>query len=323
MSKKKVDPNPQRELTLLGHLDELRVRLIICFATLFAAIIGSFFFASPVLEFLIRPVTETLTPPKLTPETTIPSTLTLVVHPDGRIQARRPEQLTNAQTLQSLEIVALSEDNSTSRTFALIRPPESPSKIIYPSPLDPFMMLFKVAIIMGILVSLLVWVWQIWLFVAPGLTDNEKKVIRPMLVGAIFLFPLGAVFAYYMIFLIIRIMQGYIVPGIDILYNATNYLKLMTTMMIVFGFIFEMPLVMAMLARVGIVTPAFLLHYRRHIWVGLAAAAMILTPPDPLSMLAVFFPLVLLFEISVLIARPMALLRARAEARFDRELESP
>lgn len=318
MAKEKIETNPQRELSLIGHLDELRMRLIICVVTLFVSVFFSFYFASPVLEFLIKPVTVILSKHQpVNEDNPTTTTLTLALQADGSLRGLHLDQIAAAQSLDSLDVLIPADLAGTTRTLTLIKPAVRPNKIIYPSPLDPFMMLFKVAIILGILMSLVVWVWQIWLFISPGLTEKEKKVIKPLLLGTIFLFPIGALFAYYLIFLIIAVMQNYIVPGIDILYNITEYLKLMTTMMIVFGVIFELPLVMALLARIGIVTPAFLKHYRRHIYVGLAVVAMILTPADPFSMMAVFVPLIGLFEISYQLVKPMAYLRARAEAELD------
>ncbi|MBI1783734.1 twin-arginine translocase subunit TatC [Candidatus Sumerlaeota bacterium] len=324
-SKKKT--SDQRELTLIGHLEELRMRLIICVGFFLLATVVCFFFAGPVLEIMIRPVTTMLAPPKIpvNEDGKTTTTLTLIVAPDGGVKAANNESLALTRNLTSLDVILLPHDSGgTTRTINLLQPPKQQSKIIYPSPLDPIMMLIKVALVMAILFSLIVWIWQIWLFIAPGLTEKEKGVIRPMLLSAVILFPIGAIFAYYMIFFIIKIMQQYIVPGIDILYNVSSYLKLMTTMMIVFGIIFELPLVIALLARMGIVTPAFLSHYRRHIYVGLSFAAMVITPTtDPFTMLISLVPLIILFELSVLIARPMALMRRRDEADDEVDLTPP
>ena len=99
--------------------------------------------------------------------------------------------------------------------------------------------------------------------------------------------------------------------GIATLYTIRDYMKLMTNMMIVFGVIFELPLVVAVLSRIGIVTPAFLRHYRRHIYVGLAVVAMVITPADPFSMLIALIPLLILFEASVWLSQIMFLMRGR------------
>jgi sec-independent protein translocase protein TatC len=300
-----------RELSLVGHLEELRYRLIICIASLFVFTFVSFFGAKPVLEFLIKPATvdSPFLPP--VPE---PDHVVLEMAADGSVRIKHPERLGRIEPNAPLPRLVLEfgapGDGGTTQSLDLTRKREG-ADLIYTNPIDPFMMPFKVAIIMGILLSLGVWVWQAWLFVAPGLTEPEKRVVGPLLFGAIFLFPIGAGFAYGLFFLIIPVMNRYIVPGIETLYTIRDYLKLMTSMMLVFGVIFELPLVMAVLARIGIVTPAFLQQYRRHIYVVLAFVAMVITPADPFSMLIALIPLLLLFEASVWVAKVMAVMRRR------------
>jgi sec-independent protein translocase protein TatC len=309
-SKKKGEPD-RRELTLIGHLDELRFRLIVCIVALFLFTFISFFFAKPVLEVLIKPVTVEspfLPPPPKQEE------VVFQVRPDGALQVKDPQRFLSLREFKTppaliLELVG-GEDGLTTHALSLTNRRKG-ADLIYTNPIDPFMMPFKVAIIMGILLSLGVWVHQIWRFVAPGLTEPEKKVVGPMLSGAILLFPIGAGFAYVLFFLIVPVMQRYVVTGIETLYTIREYLKLMTSMMIVFGVIFELPLVVALLARIGIVTPAFLNHYRRHIYVALSVVAMLITPADPFSMLIALIPLLILFECSVWLAKLMAIMRSR------------
>lgn len=307
----KIEPGAGRELSLIGHLEELRYRLIICIAALVVFTLGSFWVAKPVLELLIKPVS--VQSPFLPPPPP-PAEVVLQAGPDGVLRVKQPLDilaLQNAPEIPRLSIeFAPSADSDSTQTLALGKKRDG-ADLIYTNPLDPFMMPFKVSIIMGILFSLAVWVWQIWLFVAPGLTSPEKRVVGPLLSGAIVLFPIGAGFAYLMFFLLIPVMQRYIVQGIATLYTIRDYMKLMTNMMIVFGVIFELPLVVAVLSRIGIVTPAFLRHYRRHIYVGLAVVAMVITPADPFSMLIALIPLLILFEASVWLSQIMFLMRGR------------
>ncbi len=302
-----------KELTLLGHLDELRTRLIWSVSALVLTTLGSMFFAAPVLEFLIRPVTIMAAASAEPAEIEESDQVSLVVGDDGSVSLAGPENLRELDQIDHLVLELLPTQNDpTTRTVDIIgQGRRKRGGMIYHRPLDPLMMQLKVAIVMGILISLVVWVWQIWLFVAPGLTVKEKSVVRPLLAAAIVLFPIGAAFAYWMFFLIIQVMQQYVVSGIETLYTVQDYLKVMTNLMIAFGFIFELPLVIALLARIGIVTPAFLRHYRRHIYVGLAVVSMLITPADPFSMLMALAPLLLLFEVSVLVAGPMSRMRAR------------
>lgn len=315
------DHNPLREMSLIGHLEELRSRLIVAIVALALAFFVAFAFAKPVAQMLIEPVASLVPDPKPVPEGEADYSVRVVVGADGTVRVSGPPMESGAgdeeaggspepATVRELTLVVADADST--RTFRLASGAEpSGPKIFYPDPLGPFMVQLKVALILAILLALPVWVHQIWLFVAPGLTDKEKKVVRPLLGGTLFLFPVGALFAYFMIYMVVRFMRNYVVEGVDTMYDINAYLKFMTTMMLVFGIIFELPMILALLARVGIVTPAFLSHYRRHIYVGLAVFSMIITPADPFSMLLAFGPLVVLFELSFWIVRPMSLMWAR------------
>lgn len=304
------EPNPLREMSLIGHLEELRMRLIVSVATLFVAVVVAFNFSGRVLEILVAPVKSILATPEVPSAPEDPGMLVLEADADGALRATRVPE---GDVLRGVTFVLpATDDPLTTRSLVLREPGEAAlPNIVYSNPLGPFLMSFKVAIVMGVLLSLPIWIHQIWLFVAPGLTEKEKRVVKPLLSGALFLFPLGAFFAYFMIYMILHVMKTYQVQGIGTMYDVATYLKLMTTMMLVFGVIFELPLVVALLTRIGVLTPALMVEYRRHIYVGLAVFAMVITPADPFTMLIAFGPLVALFELSVWISRPMALLRAR------------
>jgi Tat protein translocase TatC len=308
---KKPRVNPSRELTLIGHLDELRVRLIIGVTVLFLTTLVSMYFSRPVLGMLLAPLESG------EPISKDGRILALSADSNGAVRASMiPADRVEDRSAAVVWYIP-AQDGATTRTFTMARGGLSAQMV---SPVDPFLMPLKVALVMGILLALPVCVWQIWLFVAPGLTDKEKRVVRPMLVGSIFLFPVGAAFAYAMFFFIMPAMSGWAIGGVQTNYNVRDYLKMMTTMMIVFGFIFELPLIVAMLARVGIVTPAFMRHYRGHIYVVLSIFAMLATPADPISMIAALVPLIVLFEISIYIAGVMKALRDREEAKLDEEI---
>lgn len=321
MAKEKETVSREREMTLLGHLDELRTRLIICVGALLVSVIACFFVAQPVLEFLVLPVSRLVKHAPPEPDEKVIARTVLVDAETGEMKFQHPEILQKLDKIDHLQVVFVMNDDAGT-TFAgpaIGGNPFKTTNIIYSRPFDSVLMPLKVAVVMGIFISLGVWIWQIWLFIKPGLTDKEIRVVRPMLGGAVFLFPLGAAFAYGMFFLVMRVMQNYALSSIETLYTIQDYLKVMTNMMIVFGFIFELPLVIAVLSRVGIVTPELLKHYRRHIYVFLAFVAMIVTPADPYSMMIAFVPLIGLFELSVLISRPMALLKRQADEEDDVE----
>ncbi len=296
-----MKPSGEQEMSLVGHLGELRTRLIIGLIAIVLTTCLAFFIAEPVLSLLTQPVKYMAREPGRT------ETLVLNVAPDGDVKMRTPASMETLSTKRL--IVNFLDSAGTTQTFSFGELPTQ--QFYYPSPLDPIMMQLKVAFLVGILLALPFIMYQVWAFVRPGLKTNEVKIVRPLLLGAIFLFPIGATFAYYMVGLLMRVIQSYSIEGIDPLFDIYKYLSLLMVMMLVFGIIFELPLVIAVAARIGLVTPAMLTHYRRHAIVGLAFAAMILTPADPFSMMATFIPLVILYEISVIISRPMARLHRK------------
>lgn len=291
-------------MSLVGHLDELRTRIIISLAALVLCVVGAFFIAKPALNMLTLPVHALKQEPGRDRE------LTLTVQPDGALRLDKPEEVRGALEQLSQKRLRLvwpadPARNLPETSFLIGERPTQ--KFYYSSPIDPFMMQLKVSIILGILLALPILLWQVWGFISPGLTAKERRVVRPMLSAAIILFPLGAAFAYYLIRFVLLIMQIYAVENVDPLLNIFNYLSLLTTMMLIFGVIFEIPLLIAVAARVGLVSPQFLSTYRRHAYVVLSIAAMVITPGgDPLTMAVALVPLVLLYELSVALAYPMA-----------------
>jgi sec-independent protein translocase protein TatC len=145
------------------------------------------------------------------------------------------------------------------------------------------------------------WVlYQIWAFVAPGLYQHEKKLVMPLVFASTLLFYAGAAFCYFFVF-------GQAFPAIQRMAPASvavspdidAYLDFVITMFIAFGVAFEVPIVVVILARMGIVTVAQLKSFRAFFVVGAAAVAGLVTPPDPVSMLALLVPMVLLYEIGI------------------------
>ena len=304
-----MQKNKDYDMSLIGHLTELRYRLVIVIAGLAICTLIGLIFARPVLGILIYPVENLKKEPGRTSE------MTLIINPDGSVHVPADVDIfrknLDKMSRKHMRIV-LAEDKAKNLPEVEFNWGDKPQQqFYYHSPLDPFFMLIKVALILGILLSLPVIIYQIWGFISPGLKPNERKIIRPMLLGAIVLFPIGSLFAFYILQLVLKIMQTYQVENIDPLLSIFDYLSLLTVMMIVFGVIFELPLIIAIAARIGVVTPEFLRLYRRHAYVGLAVASMVLTPPDPFSMMAAFIPLVGLYELSIALAKPMSMLHRR------------
>jgi len=162
---------------------------------------------------------------------------------------------------------------------------------------------------------------QLWLFIAPGLYKHERSAFLPFLLATPVMFLVGASFVYYvMLPYAIRFFLGYESLGdngglpIELEARVGEYLSFVMTLIFAFGFCFEMPVLLTLLGRVGIVTAEGLGKARRYAIVAVFAVAAVLTPPDVFSQLSLAIPLVGLYEISILCVRLIERSRAKAEA---------
>ncbi len=149
---------------------------------------------------------------------------------------------------------------------------------------------------------------QIWGFIAPGLYSNEKGAFLPFLIATPFLFVLGASLAYFVVIpLALDWLIGFAEGSEDIkvssTYSVKQFLGFTKTLLFGFGVCFQLPVILSLLGRVGIITSEQLSSSRKYAIVGIAFAAMLLTPPDPISQLALGIPTYLLYEVSIHIVR--------------------
>jgi len=165
---------------------------------------------------------------------------------------------------------------------------------------SPFLVPIKVSVMAAVVLSLPWILYQIWAFVAPGLYKHEKKLVLPLVAASTILFYLGAAFCYFFVFgQAFPAIQRMAPISVTVSPDIEAYLDFVITMFIAFGVAFEVPIAVVILARMGVVTVAQLKSFRTYFVVGAAAVAGLVTPPDPVSMVALLIPMVLLYEVGI------------------------
>ncbi len=173
------------------------------------------------------------------------------------------------------------------------------------SPVEAPTVFFKVAIVIGIVIAMPVIVYQLFLFVSPGLESGEKRYVVIGAPVAALSFATGVVFAARVLLpAALPFLQGFLSGIVEQRYSIDQYISFVSNMLIWAGLVFETPLVMYFLAKLGVVTPEGFAKARRLVIVGAAAGAAIITPTtDPVNMLLVMVPFMLLYEFGILLAR--------------------
>jgi sec-independent protein translocase protein TatC len=203
---------------------------------------------------------------------------------------------------------------------------EAGRRMIYTGLTEAFFTYVKVAFWAGAFLTFPIVATQLWLFIAPGLYRNEKQAFLPFLLATPILFFAGGAFVYYLVFpLAWQFFVGFetaAAPGqlpIQLEARVSEYLDLVMKLIFAFGLAFELPVAITLLGRVGIVTSAQLASGRRYAIVGMFVVAAILTPPDVISQISLALPMILLYELSILIVRQFERQAAAREAAEDAE----
>jgi len=186
----------------------------------------------------------------------------------------------------------------------LLRPYPNEEKLIFLAPTEGFLVHIKIALFAGIILSLPVIFYQLWHFVAPGLYTKEKKFIPLIVFFSVFFFLTGAVFCYFVVIPYgLNFLLGFSGDQLKAAITIKEYLKFVTLLILVFGMIFELPLLSFFLTKMGILSPEFLRAKRRYGIVLIFIMAAVLTPPDIFTQVCLAGPLILLYEISIWVSK--------------------
>ena len=166
--------------------------------------------------------------------------------------------------------------------------------------ISPFIVPLKITLMAAFLLALPVVLYQAWAFVAPGLYTHEKKLVLPLVVSSTFLFLIGVAFCYFFVFgQVFKFIQGFAPKSITAAPDIEAYLSFVLTMFLAFGAAFEVPVVVVVLARLGLVPIEKLKAFRAYFIVLAFVVAAVVTPPDVISQLALALPMCLLYEVGI------------------------
>ena len=286
-----VDEDAELEASrapLLAHLTELRTRLIICVAALAVGFVVCFAFAQPIYLFLLHPFEV-------------------------------------AANLFAVQKAGGGHGGPLDLLLALVGLREVPRgaedlQFVFTAPLEFFFTKLKLAGFGALILTFPIIAWQLYRFVAPGLYRRERKAFLPFLLAAPVLFLVGAALVYFVMlpfvlwFSLSQQITGAGNISVQLLPKVSDYLSLVTTLLLAFGLCFQLPVVVALMGLAGIVDSKTLAAGRRFAIVGVVVVAAIVTPPDPMSQLMLAVPLVLLYEVSIWCVRLIEFRRRRDEA---------
>jgi sec-independent protein translocase protein TatC len=271
---------------LLDHLVELRGRLIVCVAAIIAGFIVCFAFSPQIYTVLLHPFKTA-----------------------AQMYAATGQDHASASPFNidlMLVLMGLKEAPAASEEL----------RLMFTAPLEFFFTKLKLAGFGAVILTFPVLAWQVYAFVAPGLYKRERHAFLPFLLAAPVLFSLGAALVYYVIlpfvlwFSLSQQISGAGV-AVELLPKVSDYLTLVTTLLLAFGLCFQLPVVLTLLGLAGIVNSAMLMKGWRYAVFGVVVVAAIVTPPDPISQLLLATPIVGLYFVSIGCVRLIELRRRK------------
>jgi len=177
------------------------------------------------------------------------------------------------------------------------------SHLIATNVISPFLVPLKITLLASFLIALPYVLYQVWAFVAPGLYSHEKRLVAPLVVSSTLLFLGGVAFSYFIVFKrVFHFIQAFAPKSVSVAPDIEEYLGFVLTMFLAFGATFEVPIVVVVLARMGVVSVEALKNFRGYFVVIAFIISAIITPPDMVSMLSLAIPMCVLYEVGILAA---------------------
>ena len=273
---------------LMDHLIELRGRLIVCVAAFVIAFFVSFFFAAQIQVFLIKPFQAAA-----------------ALHAEA--------QATGAHGGNPFDLIAV-----TAGLKPFPAGGQSAVELIATAPLEQLFTKMKIAGFGALILAFPVLAWQMYGFVGPGLYRNEKGAFLPFLFASPVLFAMGGALVYFVMLPFVmwfslsqQISQDGI--SVELMTKISEYLNLVTSLILAFGLCFQLPIVTTLLGLAGIISSKMMIDGRRYAIVAVVVVAAVVTPPDPISQIMLAVPLCLLYEVSIWCVRLIELRKKKAD----------
>jgi sec-independent protein translocase protein TatC len=192
-------------------------------------------------------------------------------------------------------------------------------KLVYTHPGDPFSIVMSTSLWLGVTLAFPVVGYNVWRFVAPALYQHEKRIVLPLLVGAVLLFLAGVAMAYFVVIpLTLRFLLTFQVASLDPMITVQEYFSFVISLVVSFGIAFELPIAVVLLTMLGLVTPSFLQKFRRHAAVLCVVLGAFLSPGDAITAtIAMSLPLYVLYEMSLFLSYLVFRRKARRAAEDE------